>query len=479
MKRSLMKTTLPCLLSAAVALARFMPNVRVDRQDDPDRGCSQPAITLGPGTWSSQPIYIVFEDKLLMVDGDIMFQKSTDAGRTWLTEDVLVKSDAFGYPDITTDPDGNIYVSYQDSLPNRLRCVRSTDGGATWSQPTRVDDREQGGIGWARIAADSAGNLFCAWNDWRTGSGHIWSSVSTDRGATWSQNVRVDQDTTYYDCYHADVFVQPGTNHYLVAAQVPYYYGNWNHGAYLYRSTDMGKTYQPGVWLDANGGCNYTGQPHVVADAQHVICNYTDNGSITEARTLYTQPDTWGVPHLIGTSNANGAKLAISADGYVHTALMAGHDGSFDTYYAFSTDHGVSWSDPELVNEDTITESLDPDIGADSAGHAYIVWRAGSVQHGEIRFATNNLAAIAEQPQPPSGTRPVATVIRNVLFLAERPSSSASTSPLLDISGRDVMYLRPGANDISRLSPGVYFIREGLATGREGLGKTRKVVVTR
>jgi hypothetical protein len=39
--------------------------------------------------------------------------------------------------------------------------------------------------------------------------------------------------------------------------------------------------------------------------------------------------------------------------------------------------------------------------------------------------------------------------------------------------------LQPGANDVRALVPGVYFIREGLGTGGEGLGKTRKVVVTR
>jgi hypothetical protein len=483
MKRSLMRTVLPCLLSAAVALAGFMPNVRVDRQDDPDRGCSQPAITLGPGTWSSQPIYVVFEDKLLMVDGDIMFQKSTDAGRTWLTEDVLVESDAFGYPDITTDPHGNIYVSFQDSLPNRLRCVRSTDGGASWSQPTRVDDREQGGIGWARIAADSAGNLFCAWNDSRTGSLHIWSSVSTDRGATWSQNVRVDQDTTYYDCYSADVFVQPGTNHYLVAAQVPYYDDYWNHGSYLYRSTDMGQTFQPGVRLNTNG---YAGQPHVVADAQHVICNSTSNGDSTEARTLYTQPDTWGVPHFVGTSYANGAKLAISADGRVHTALMARDGGyPFLSFYAFSSDHGVSWSDPELVNDDTLEEAFDPDIAADSSGHAYIVWRAGSVQHGEIWLATNNPAAIVERPvQQPIGLQPFATVIRSILLLprdmTELPGNSdrVTRSTLLDIGGRKVMDLKPGPNDVSTQAPGVYFVREA-ASGERSAVSVRKIVIQR
>jgi hypothetical protein len=491
-----MKSALLFLVSAAVAIAGFMPNVRVDREDDPDCGCSHPAVTLGPGTGSSQPLYVVFEDGELMVSRDVMFQKSTDAGRTWLPADVLVRRGYRGAysPDITTDSAGNIYVvcneSNPDSVPDhRLSCMKSTDGGATWSQPTRVDDNTRGGPGWGRVAADSAGNLFCAWNDDRTGSLHIWSSVSTDRGATWSQNVRVDDDTTNADCYHADVFVQPGTNHYLVAASVPYYNGYWNQGSYLYRSTDMGQTFQPGVRLDTFGGggsSSYTGQPHVVADAQHIICDYTDNAKSTEARTLYTQPDTWGVPHFVGTSYANGAKLAISADGRVHTALMArAGNYPFLSFYAFSSDHGVSWSNPEYVNDDTITDTDGLDIGVDSAGHYYIVWQAGSVQHGEIWLATNNPAAIAEQPVQPCVMRPTATIVRNVLFLprdmTEIRSGISDRVPrpaFLDIGGRKLMDLKPGANDVSTLAPGVYFVREA-ASGERSAASIRKIVIQR
>ena len=76
-----------------------------------------------------------------------------------------------------------------------------------------------------------------------------------------------------------------------------------------------------------------------------------------------------------------------------------------------------------------------------------------------------------------------ATVIRGMLFLDERPDSSLSPSPstgcLLDISGRKVMDLRPGANDVRVLAPGVYFVRErGVSRERGGAG-VRKVVVTR
>jgi hypothetical protein len=460
------------LLVSVLAVAGLMPNVRVDCVDDPHGGCANAAITLGPGTGFSQPVYVVFEHYSSHMDsGYLAFQKSTDAGRTWLPASVFVAR--VFWPDVATDRDGDIYVVGEQG-GKRIYCVKSTDGGATWSEPVPISDTVAA-IGWARIVADSAGRLFCAWNDWRTGSGHIWSSVSTDRGLTWSRSVRVCDDTTNNWCYQPDVFVQPGTNHYLVAAEVPRPDGP--EGCYLYRSTDMGQTFQPGVRLDTF--VSYAGGPHVVADAQHIICNYT--GGDAEARTCYTQPDTWGAPHSTGYSYGRGAKLAISADGYVHTVLMAGHDGTFDTYYTFSTDHGVSWADPELANEDTVTESYDPDIAADSAGHVYIAWRKGSVQHGEIWLATNNPAAIVEQPieRGNGGTKAHAVTVRNGARIEyQLPTSARVHAALHDAVGRRVCILDAGEqeagphqlswnrdNEGRRLSAGTYFVL--LSTGAQ------------
>ena len=79
-----------------------------------------------------------------------------------------------------------------------------------------------------------------------------------------------------------------------------------------------------------------------------------------------------------------------------------------------------------------------------------------------------------------ASAKPVPTVIRGVLFLPLASSvEHGASSTLLDISGREVMELRSGANDVHALAPGVYFVREGLGIRGEGLGKTRKVVVTR
>ena len=70
-----------------------------------------------------------------------------------------------------------------------------------------------------------------------------------------------------------------------------------------------------------------------------------------------------------------------------------------------------------------------------------------------------------------------ATIVRGALFLNGRTSSSASTS-LLDISGRKVLNLHPGANDVRALSPGVYFVHEEAQGSGRKPQPVRKVVVT-
>jgi hypothetical protein len=74
---------------------------------------------------------------------------------------------------------------------------------------------------------------------------------------------------------------------------------------------------------------------------------------------------------------------------------------------------------------------------------------------------------------------PTQALCLQTLLSRSTPFRSPSDAVLFDASGRRAAVLKAGTNDISHLAPGVYFIREGLGTGGEGLGKTQKVVVTR
>jgi hypothetical protein len=103
-----------------------------------------------------------------------------------------------------------------------------------------------------------------------------------------------------------------------------------------------------------------------------------------------------------------------------------------------------------------------PDIGADE-------WVVSGVVERRKQIAPSPL------PEP--------TIVGRVLWLGQsgdRPSSGGTVPVLLDITGRKVMDLQPGANDIWHLAPGVYFVRQKGPRGQGFEGpSTRKLVIQR
>jgi YVTN family beta-propeller protein len=91
-----------------------------------------------------------------------------------------------------------------------------------------------------------------------------------------------------------------------------------------------------------------------------------------------------------------------------------------------------------------------------------------------IRVFRDSLNAVAEMSKS-CVARTGATVVRGALLLPACPVTIHSS--LFDMTGRRVMSLRPGPNDVSRLSPGVYFMREPRVEARTQV--TRKVIIAR
>jgi hypothetical protein len=93
------------------------------------------------------------------------------------------------------------------------------------------------------------------------------------------------------------------------------------------------------------------------------------------------------------------------------------------------------------------------------------------------RYYFGLLTGVAEEmPKAEVRTTNAATIVRGVLLLPGASSHKPqAASWLLDISGRKVLGLKPGPNEVSLLSPGVYFVRDARAQAQA----TRKVVLTR
>jgi hypothetical protein len=67
--------------------------------------------------------------------------------------------------------------------------------------------------------------------------------------------------------------------------------------------------------------------------------------------------------------------------------------------------------------------------------------------------------------------------VRGVLYVPEASIHKPRAARwLLDVSGRKVLDLHPGANDVRAVAPGVYFVREAQAQAQAQA--VRKVVLT-
>jgi DNA-binding beta-propeller fold protein YncE len=101
-----------------------------------------------------------------------------------------------------------------------------------------------------------------------------------------------------------------------------------------------------------------------------------------------------------------------------------------------------------------------------------------------ISVVFDSAAAVSERSSPARIEHPcVATVARGVLRLPRDKTDFRSgkldrgpSHALLDITGRKVMPLQPGPNDIRHLAPGVYFVRSAGSGRRDAV---RKVIVER
>ncbi len=475
------------LLACALLPSAFGPAVRVDRENRPGHACYHADITVSPEP--NPTVYCVFEDDsapFTIVSSDIAFQRSTDQGQTWLDSNIIVfRGNRFAcYPDLKVADDGTLLLVFIDRLDGsrgHVAATRSTDSGRTWSVPVQVDDNSSRvPVGWARLALDSSDRLFCAWTDQRGQYLRVYSDVSSDQGRTWGTDVRVDDDTVSFNCYPPDVYVQPGSNDYLVVADAPVrQQGRIVIHSHFYRSTDGGRTFAPGFQLDTFPGLSR--QPHIVADSDHVITDYTGDGwvnqCVTMARTWFEQGDSWG-PQVMVTpldtiysTFTNGSKLAIDPSGKVHIGLMFDSRlvQSWDIWYAFSTDHGITWSDREEVSCVPMVGQWDPTIAADDAGHAYLAWQDMRNTKAEIWYATNAVVGLTERSTPDTRhatLKPGPSIYRGqaVLHWPLGPPGPSATLRLFDAAGREVRSTTCRAHgdlalDASSLPSGVYTVR--------------------
>lgn len=141
----------------------------------------------------------------------IFFDKSTDGGNTWLPDNIIAGNQRGGWDyvvpgvyrnnglpstlcDVSNGPfRGNIYINYTDSAgadDHDVMVLRSTNGGANWSAPIRVNDDPPGKeqfFSWMAID-QVTGYIYIVFYDRRNYADaftDVYMAHSTDGGSTW------------------------------------------------------------------------------------------------------------------------------------------------------------------------------------------------------------------------------------------------------------------------------------------------------
>lgn len=165
-------------------------------------------------------------------------------------------------------PDGTLYVAWQDWHDHLELVSRSTDGGATFGAPAVISPTlaafdvgipamaVRHALIYPACAADTSagpnrGTLYCSWTDETPSNGmDVFVARSTDRGATWSTAVRVNDDPTgvVNDQFNQWLAVDPSDGSVSVS-----FYDTRNDAThvstdvYYARSTDGGSTFAANV----------------------------------------------------------------------------------------------------------------------------------------------------------------------------------------------------------------------------------------
>jgi len=125
--------------------------------------------------------------------------KSFDNGVTWPQVAAVTTPEAGVQPgdqgNITVDQNnGNVYTVFIDQHGNIVWLARSTDGGLTWivKQVTSAPVGANLANIFPTVGVDSASNVYVTFSD----GTNVYLAASTDQGATWTTPVRVNNGST-------------------------------------------------------------------------------------------------------------------------------------------------------------------------------------------------------------------------------------------------------------------------------------------
>lgn len=281
--------------------------------------------------------------------GDLVYTQSVDQGRTWTSPVVLgAATPAPGAATIAQSGSTLLVVwSQSTGVLGELDAylARSTDLGATWSSPMRINTTPTTARDPTVVIEGSL--ALVAWHDVRSGSQDLYLMRSSDGGASWGPNTPFGPSS---DEQQSPSLALQGQlvlctfDHYVAGPPV-------DQDVYLTRSTDGGQTWSPAVEVSDT---NIRDQQNstVAISGNLVLLTWEDESRPPPSNPNLYRPDvnvrrstdgglTWPDPSVRLTPDLHAINVAshLALDGNL---AVVGWQGS-NHGHRVSTDGGLTW----------------------------------------------------------------------------------------------------------------------------------------
>jgi parallel beta-helix repeat protein len=340
-------------------------------------------------------IYAAWDDTRLGT-ADIFFSKSLDGGITFgsniRVNDATANTQS--NPTIACNPsNGYIYIAWKDERLSAgnpdIYFARSLNGGVTFESNIRVNDVTTGTQDSPRIAVSRNGDIYVVWTDWRDGNGDIYFAKSNDGGMNFGPNIRVNDDALIVNQIRPSIATDSSQNVYVVWEDPR----NGNSDIYFARSTNRGASFEANIRVNDDAGSKTQAKPSITVDQNGIIYFAWNDNRLVDYDVFFSRSTDGGITFMAnmrldsgGTSNVDKTSIATGPDGCVYVVWQDNREGTYNLYIVKSTNQGVTFSTDKKFTPDN-TVKIAPSLAVNPAGEVFCAWTDTRNTDNDVYFA--------------------------------------------------------------------------------------------
>lgn len=293
---------------------------------------------------------------------EILVSYSNDDGITWTNPDIIYSSGNICNPVILSNRFCGVEILDNRKNSGQLYFTGLIDG--KWSTPAPIRNTNKGKSAGAVFNLDKEGNLYCVWTDTRSGNSDIYFSASSDNGNSWAENICISDDLTGQEQARAKIIITE--NNVICAVWDDNRDGSTLFDIYCSVSTDKGKSWSRNIKINDDTTRSWQIAPSITSDnSGKIYLAWMDsrekNKKGERESSIYFSVSsddgkTWSANCRLSNNDTgieSYPQLTILKDGMLNCVFFGTGDNLlFDIYNSFSNDKGKTWSKPAMINDD-------------------------------------------------------------------------------------------------------------------------------